>query len=372
VTGSATTEIKIPGENSTFLIVSLRYAGDVLLSTPLARSIKKAIPLATVDYLVFNGLEGLLEKNPFVQKVHTMPVGSKINGQLSGLWKRYDYSIGTNPSDRTGIFTIGGGKTSVGFFRSSRNEFWKKWLLTHCRHYDDQKHVVPVILSQLKPLGISPVPKVTMEYDEDDLAFVRGIVGSDPFVIFHPYSRVGYKCWINGSWAELAMMVRSKLGMRAIFTISPVPTDKKIIEEIHTLSPHEIDSFGQSLSFSQLAAGISMSSGFVGVDNVVTHIAASMEVPTVGLFGPTWVHHWGLWPNGFEGELPYVKEGKVQRHGNIVVVQKDWPCVPCNREVCELTGTQSMQCMVQITADEVFEQLAISIQGFTATADGRI
>ena len=363
MTDSATTEIKGLRENSTFLIVSLRYAGDVLLSTPLAESIKKTIPSATVDYLVFDGLEGLAEKNPFVQTVHTMPAGSRKPGHLAGLWKRYDYSIGTNPSDRTGIYTIGSGRTSIGFFRSSRNEFWKKWLLSHCRHYDDQIHVVSAILSQLEPLGISPVPKVTMGFDDGDLAFVRGIVGSEPFVLFHPYSRVGYKYWVNGSWAELARFVNSRLGLRVIVTVSPESRDRAVLEEIISLSPGETGSFGGPQPFNRLAAAISMSSGFVGVDNVVTHIAAAMDIPVVGLYGPTWVHHWGLWPNGFKGELPYEPEGRIQRCGNIAVVQKDWPCVPCNQEMCDLNGTRSMECMVQITADEVYEQLAVSIQG---------
>ena len=59
----------------TFLIISLRYIGDILLSTALARSIKAALPDATVDYLVFAGNEGILDGNPDVRRVLTMRPG---------------------------------------------------------------------------------------------------------------------------------------------------------------------------------------------------------------------------------------------------------------------------------------------------------
>jgi heptosyltransferase-3 len=39
------------------LVVALRRLGDVLLTTPLIRSIKRAYPLASIDALVFAGTE---------------------------------------------------------------------------------------------------------------------------------------------------------------------------------------------------------------------------------------------------------------------------------------------------------------------------
>jgi len=360
VTDSAITEVKAPREDSKFLIVSLRYAGDALLSTPLAESIKKKYPGAIVDYLVFDGNRELLKKNPFVRKALSIPAGTKRFKHLAEVWKKYDFSIGVNPSDRTSIYTIGAGKTSLGFSYLSRNEFWKRVLLSRCRYYNHDIHIVPLMLSQLESLGIPPVPKVTMGYDDADVHFVRGIVGREPFVIFHPYSRVGYKFWRDDGWVELARMVNSKMGLKVFFTVSPEEKDRRKMENILAQLNQSAGSFGEVLSFNQLAAAITMSRCFVGVDNVVTHIAAAMEKLTVGLFGPTWVHHWGLWPNGFVGDLPYDTEGRIQRQANIVVVQKDWPCVPCNKEVCDLNETQSMKCLDEITADEVFEELVIS------------
>jgi hypothetical protein len=64
--------------DSSFLIVSLRYLGDVLLSTPIVLSIKESFPQADIDYLVFDGTEGVLKKNPLIRSVITMPPESEV------------------------------------------------------------------------------------------------------------------------------------------------------------------------------------------------------------------------------------------------------------------------------------------------------
>ena len=55
------------------LVVALRRLGDVLLTTPLIRSLKRAWPDAAIDVLVFRGTEGILAGNPDIADVITMP-----------------------------------------------------------------------------------------------------------------------------------------------------------------------------------------------------------------------------------------------------------------------------------------------------------
>src|SRR5262249_22771817 len=50
-------------ENPRILVIALRRLGDVLLTTPLVRSLKRGLPGARVDMLVFRGTEGMLAGN---------------------------------------------------------------------------------------------------------------------------------------------------------------------------------------------------------------------------------------------------------------------------------------------------------------------
>ena len=51
------------------LVVVTRRVGDVLLATPLIRSLKRAWPEAAIDVLVFEGTEGVLAANPDIRRV---------------------------------------------------------------------------------------------------------------------------------------------------------------------------------------------------------------------------------------------------------------------------------------------------------------
>lgn len=340
-----------------FLIVSLRFIGDVLLSTPLALSIKEQMPDARVDYLVLKGAEGILAKNPHVRAVHAMQPGVMNLGLLARLWRNYDVAIGANPSDRTCIAAAIAGKRSFGFFYNRPNEWWKKRVMDGCLRYDHRNHIVPLILSQLEPLGISPRPRVVMGFDDGDRAFAQAHLGEGDYVILHPYARKWYKYWTPSGWGRLAELIRRETGLRPVFTVSPDPADRAALDAILACAPAGTAVFHEPYSLSRLAAAIKGGRGYVGVDTVATHMAAALDVPTVALFGPTMVQHWGPWPNGSPENAPYLARGGVQRLGGVTVVQRGWPCVPCNRESCEKSESGLIECLAAVSPEEVCGEL---------------
>ena len=54
------------------LVIVTRRIGDVLLATPLIRSLKQAWPQAQIEALVFEGTQGVLAGNPDMAAVHTI------------------------------------------------------------------------------------------------------------------------------------------------------------------------------------------------------------------------------------------------------------------------------------------------------------
>ena len=61
------------GNPSRILVISLRRIGDLLLTTPLIRSLRRAWPDSGIDVLVFANTAGILAGNPDINRVISMP-----------------------------------------------------------------------------------------------------------------------------------------------------------------------------------------------------------------------------------------------------------------------------------------------------------
>ena len=70
------TSIDLP-ERPRILVVTLRRLGDVLLTTPLVRTIRRGFPQARLEVLVFRGSERILKGNPDIDNVITIPGGRR-------------------------------------------------------------------------------------------------------------------------------------------------------------------------------------------------------------------------------------------------------------------------------------------------------
>jgi heptosyltransferase-3 len=344
-----------------FLIVCLRFLGDVLATTPLAYSIKTHLPSARVDYLVFAGTEGILARNPFVDGVITMPRGSRSLALIASLWNQYDVALSTNPSDRMTVFSAIAGKKSYGLLRKVPGEWWKEPLLDGSCRYDDRNHVVQVVLSLLDMLNIPKRPRVVVGFDAEDERIVREKLAGGPYVVLHPYSRAAFKFWDERKWAELAGMIRSRLKLRPVFTVAPDLADQALLRRIADAASTPIEKFADPFSLNQLAAAIKGSVAYVGIDTAVTHIAAATGSPVIALYGPTLTRYWAPWPNDCGEASPFAANKGIQRKGNVTVIQKDWGCVPCNKETCAITTRQKIECLEAITPDEVLRELANNV-----------
>src|SRR5262249_25855159 len=97
------------GDPSRILVISLRRIGDLLLTTPLIRSLRRAWPNAEIDVLVFANTAGIVEGNPDINRVIAMPsrpTFAESARLLMRLWRQYDVAVSTQSGDRPTAFAF--------------------------------------------------------------------------------------------------------------------------------------------------------------------------------------------------------------------------------------------------------------------------
>lgn len=91
------------------LVVCTRRIGDVLLATPVVRSLKSAYPDAAVDMLVFDGTQDVVAAYTDIRRIWTIPerppIGTHV-ALLRSIWRRYDVALSVLAGDRP-TFTRG-------------------------------------------------------------------------------------------------------------------------------------------------------------------------------------------------------------------------------------------------------------------------
>ena len=116
----------------TILVVCTRRIGDVLLTTPIVRSLKARWPDAQIDMLVFRGTEGVLEHNPDVHRVIVVAPRARLRERFSDaarIWRRYDLACAAVSSDRPRFYAWFAGKRRIGLVDPDRVTRLKRFLL---------------------------------------------------------------------------------------------------------------------------------------------------------------------------------------------------------------------------------------------------
>jgi len=157
---------------------------------------------------------------------------------------------------------------------------------------------------------------------------VRPVVGINPGASYG-----SSKQWMPSEFAKVAIALSSSYDI-IIFGGKNEELISKDIENI--LKKNNVRNYqnlaGQT-SISDLVSNISNLSFFITGDSGPMHIAASFQIPTVSIFGPTRDQETSQWKNA-----------------KSVVVKKSLDCQPCMKRICPL---KHHNCMKLIKSDEV-------------------
>jgi heptosyltransferase-3 len=332
------------------LVVALRRIGDVLLTTPLLRSLRRAWPEARIEALVFADTAEILAGNSDLDAIIAMPQRPSAVENFSlarRLLKRYDLAISTQAGDRPFVFTVLAGRKRVGFVDARLNGRMKGLVLDRSVQTAGNLHRVSEILLMAEVLGIERVAELVCPR----FVATSGLVPAAPYAVIHAAPMYRYKRWTRDGWRELASAL-GKRGLTVVTTGGAGDAERRYLDDIWTgIIPAEMRLDGK-IPWGGLAELLSEAAVYVGPDTSVSHLAAASGCPTVALYGPTDPRLWGPWPVG-SIQQPWKATGAIQNCGNVWLIQNPLPCTPCQEEGCERHVESFSQCLEELALAQV-------------------
>lgn len=110
-----------------------------------------------------------------------------------------------------------------------------------------------------------------------------------PKVLVHPGSGDERKRWPLKNFQRLAALLAQE-GVQVIFLVGPVEQERWGVEAIRGLDA-QVPVF-QGLTLTEVAGLLMCCDGYVGNDSGISHLAAAIGVNTISIFGASQVRHW--------------------------------------------------------------------------------
>jgi len=321
------------------LLTRMKYIGDVVLTTPLIRTLRMKFPDSHISYLADSNAITLLQNNPFLSELipfdfsnNSFSYQAKIYSKM--IFGKFDLTIDLFSNPRTALLTFATG-ASMRIGGDSRG----RGLLYTTRIADDgrPKNAIDYHYQSLRPLGIEPSIYKTEVFitDEEkkeahDRLRAIGTYQEKKTVVLHPGGTWPAKLWGKERFVGLAKKIRA-MGNNVV--ISGGKHDKEVAQFVAQQS--NAPQLGD-IPIRHVAAVLSISNLLVSNDCGVMHIGAAVNTSTIGIFGPGQENIW------FPYSSPHL------------ALRKNVPCHPCHLNVCNRSGYGYMECMNLLSVDEVF------------------
>ncbi len=350
------TAISLP-DNPRILVIALRRLGDVLLATPLIRSLKRSFPAASIEALVFASSAGVLSGNPDLAGVIAVPERPSPAENVSlllRLAKRYDLAVSTQTGDRPTTLAWIAGRRSVGPVEArGMPAAIKRAALHRCYVTNHSQHRVHDMLRLAELLGISVCPEIVCPSGP-----VRSeIMPAAPYAVVHAAPKFIYKRWTNDGWRMVAAALRER-GLA--IAVTGASQDRAYLDEVWRGC--EVVRLDGALEWPEISALLGAARIYVGPDTAITHLAAAAGVQTVALYGPTDPRIWGPWPRrGLE--KPWAAAGTIQQRGNVWLIQNPLPCLPCQQEGCDRRLDSHSRCLDELPINQVISAVDQALAG---------
>lgn len=317
------------------LIVRFSSIGDVVLTTPVIRAIKKQRSDCEIHYLTKQAFFSLLEHNPHISKLHGFR--KSVKEILPELRKeKFDRIIDLHNNLRSVMLSVYLGVRSERF----RKLNVLKWILVHLKwKVMPDIHVVDRYFGAVASLGINKDEKgCELFLSENDHVNMSQTFELDPF----HYMSVALGAQFATKRMPLDLLVRVLSKVDFPIVLCGGENDIKLAETVLESLPEKriINACGK-FTILQSASIVSQSAAILTNDTGLMHIASCFNVPVISVWGNT-VPELGMYPY-FPGDKSRFSMHQVE----------GLKCRPCSKIGFQSCPKGHFECMNRQNADEI-------------------
>lgn len=332
------------------LVIQLRRIGDIILTTPSVRALKKALPEAVIDYLCEPMGKMVLEGNPYLNELLIYDKKKAFRHLLDVRKRKYDVIIDLIGHPRSAWITaFSQAQWKVGYKRLGRSLAYNYVIPYKKEPEYGAKVKLRLIHSWLEKIG-RPAPKKPslipyIELTRNDEAFAkswmdRENLGKGTFVIFVPVHRHKIRQWRLEGFRKLALKLQKENGLKVY--VAWGPGEEEIVNRLRSDVEKEIGLL-PSTQVKEMAEIMKNAKFVVTNDSGAMHTAVAMGTSTVTVYGPTRPIDWN----------PSLSGGENQ-HLHKAVTAPDVACLGCHLSQCP----HKHVCMTHLSMEMVHETCA--------------
>jgi len=309
-----------------FLVLRFSSIGDIVLTTPVVRCLKKQVPVADIHFLTKKSFSPILECNPYIDQVHFLE--DDMDVLLNKLkQEKFDFIIDLHNNLRT--IRVKRALKIKSFTFEKLNV--QKWLMTNFKwNLLPNMHIVDRYLQTVSSFGVV-----------NDGAGLDYFIPGDQSLVYKNLPEIfnqGYVGIVTGAAHATKKIPIGKLTEICKSLGLPIvllggKEDRETGELLAGLDPGKIFNACGIYSINESASLVKHARVILTPDTGLMHIAAAFKKPIVAVWGNT-VPQFGMYPYSGHFSSPYV---------NMEV--PDLSCRPCSKIGYETCPKKHFKCM---------------------------
>lgn len=327
---------------SKFLIVRFSSIGDIVLTTPVIRCLKKQVPGAQVHFLTKDAFRSVVEHNPYIDKLHVLAHSWELMMEELKT-EAYDYIIDLHHNVKTLRLKKELGVPSFSFYKLNI----EKYIYTSLKiNVLPNKHVVDRYLKTVESFdvkndgaGLDYFITKEEETKKEDIpashyaGYIACVIGAAH----------GTKRWPVHKWKEFCKVMDHPL------ILLGGKEDAERGREIASVDDVKIYNACGKFSINESADLVKKAKVVVTNDTGLMHIATAFKRPVISLWGNT-VPSFGMYPYYGDDFLTMQQRKPYQ----ILQTHKLW-CRPCSKIGYDKCPLGHFKCMEKINSGEVLK-----------------